>query len=100
MHFSFFHLQVALWRGLGCDGGGRQGGNGGENCQQFLKEAGGAAAQQQGCAKMNTDFRFPWLLLFIFWVRWDQGQGSSFAEISTIAQIELGLLESLQSCRY
>ena len=34
---------------LGCDGGGRQEGNGGENCQQFLKEA--AAGQQQGCAK-------------------------------------------------
>ena len=51
-------------------------------------------------AKMNTDFRFPWLLWFIFWVWWDQSQGSSFAEISTVAQIELGLLESLQSCRY
>ena len=55
-------MRGLLSGGLGCDGGSRQGGNGGENCQQFLKEAAGGAAQQQGCAKNNTDFSSQWRL--------------------------------------
>ena len=67
MHFSFFHLQVALWRGWGAMEVVARGAMEGKIVSNFSKRLqDGAAAQQQGCAKMNTDFRFLWVWS-VFW---------------------------------